>query len=227
MPTRGCAQRLFYGPLPLVARRCRRTHMTHAQHVLTRKRRAYMMAILVSLVLWGIPAPAQDLVLTKDSEPGFWRLIDAAQAGQLGDDVSNANVGALFDKVRIELVRKSGAPALLYLTRKRSTQPLSRYFDIEIGAGATAADAARVGTALDEAFHADPFAVSFDFFGARSGESFPTVAAAWKYGGWRRVVGVLEDRLTAPAGVGYTAAVIIASASALLASLMLLWGAEP
>ena len=36
----GCAQRLFYGPLPLVAMRCRRKNLTHAQHVLTRKRLA-------------------------------------------------------------------------------------------------------------------------------------------------------------------------------------------
>jgi len=184
-------------------------------------------SILVALLLWCIPAPAQDLVLTKDSEPGFWRLIDAAQAGRLGDEITNANVGASFDKVRIELVRKSGVNPVLYLTRKRSTQAPSRYFDIELGAGATAGDAARVGTVLDEAFHEDPFEVSYDFFGARSSASFPTFAAAWKYGGWRRALRFLEARLTTPVGLGYTIGVILAAATALLASLVLLWGSDP
>ncbi len=188
---------------------------------------ACFISILVSLLLWSIPASGQDPVLTTDSEPGFWHLIDAAQAGQLGDDVINANVGVSFDTVRIELVHESGTNPILFLTRKRSTQPLSRYFDIEIGPGATASDAARVGKVLDEAFHDDPFEVSSGFFGARSTESFPGIAEAWKYGGWRRPLRVLEGRLTTPVGVGYTVAVIVASASALLASLILLWGSEP
>lgn len=184
-------------------------------------------SILMLLLLWSMPAPAQDLILTKDSEPGFWRLIDAAQVGQFGDNVINANVGVSFGNVRIELVRKSGANPILFLTRKRSTQPLSRYFDIEIGPGATASDAARLGKVLDEAFQDDPFEPSFDFFGGRTSAAFPSLAKAWKYGGWSRALGVLEGRLTAPVGVGYTIAVILASASALLASLVLLWASEP
>jgi len=47
----GCAQRLFYGPLPLVAMRCRRKNLTHAQHVLTRKRLATMVPCLFAIVV--------------------------------------------------------------------------------------------------------------------------------------------------------------------------------
>ena len=187
-----------------------------------------MTCLLASLLLWSIAAPAQDLTLTTDSEPGFWRLIDAAQAGQLGDEVTNANVGACFRQGAHRAGPQGRARArCLHVTRKRSAQPLSRFFDIERGAGATADDAARVGKVLDAAFHDDPFVVSFDFFGAGGGASFPSLAEAWKYGGWKRALRVLESRLTTPAGVRYTIAVILASASAVLASLILLWGSEP
>jgi hypothetical protein len=58
----GCAQRLFYGPLPLVAMRCRRKNLTHARHVSKPKRLA--MLVVTSLLLVGrtgqaasIPSP--------------------------------------------------------------------------------------------------------------------------------------------------------------------------
>jgi len=188
---------------------------------------ACLTSVLVALILWSIPAPAQDLVLTKDCEFGFQRLIRSAQNGELGDDVTNANVGAWPNKARIELVRTNGANKLLFLTRKHSPQVFSGYFDIELGEGATESDAARVGKVLDNAFQEDPFEVTFDFFGAGTNSQFPTLTEAWRYGGWTRVLRTVEGRLTAPVGVRHAAAVVTALAIATLASLILLWGSKP
>lgn len=183
--------------------------------------------VLAFLVLGGIATPAQELTLTRDSEFGFRQIIDAAQRGELGEDVSNANVGVRGTDVRIELVRMHGANKLLFLTYKHSTQSLSRYFDIELGEGATEGDAARVGKLLDEAFRDDPFEVIFDFFGARTMTHLPTLAEAWKAGGWTRVLRVLEGRFTTSVGVSHAAVIISVLAISSLAGLVLLWGSKP
>ena len=183
---------------------------------------SWSLPILVCLLLSGNPSSAQDLALTRDCEVGFQRIIQSAQNGELGDDVTNANVGVSPHRVEIELVRRNGSNKVLLLTRRTSTQALSRYFDIELGEHATASDAARVGRVLDQAFQEDPFEVAFDFFGALAMSDFPTLTEAWQYGGWTRVLRVAEGRLAAPVGLRSTVAVIVLVATALLASLVLL-----
>src|SRR6266481_1286875 len=117
-------------------------------------RRTWVAAFLVIGVLWNASVAAQDrdalakrwrdLALTKDSEVGFERLIHMAQVGQLGKDVSNANVGVFKNYARLELVR-GGAPTKVFLlTPRTSTTRACRYFNIEPGDGASASDVAGV-----------------------------------------------------------------------------------
>jgi hypothetical protein len=199
----------------------------HAALDVLASRRTRSTSVFVALLLLSIPAPAQNLALTKDSEFGFQRLIRSAQNGELGDDVTNVNVGVSPHRVQIELVRANGVNKLLFLKRKSSTQGPSRYFDIELGDAATASDAARVGTILDEAFEEDPFEVAIGPFGGQPTSHFPTLMQAWKDGGWTRVLWALEGQLTAPVGVRHAAAIVMALAIAVLASLILLWGSTP
>jgi hypothetical protein len=169
-----------------------------------------------------------DLALTRDSEVAFERFIHMAQTGQLGEDVSNANVGILKNHVRVELVRPGAPVKVLLLTPKGSNQAVCRYFDIAAGDGATAGDVARVGQALDAVFGADPFQLAYDVFNASpGGDPLPSLAEAWAYGGWRGVLHGFERRTVALAGLPYTIVVIVALAAAFLTSLWLLWGSTP
>ena len=183
--------------------------------------------VLFTLLLWSVPAPGQDSALTRDSEFGFQRLIRAAQNGALGDDVTNVNVGVSPHRVQIELVRTNAANKLLFLKHKSSTQGPSRYFDIELGAAATASDATRVGRILDEIFQEDPFEAPFFFRGDHMLSHSPTLTEAWNDAGWMGALRALEDRLTAPVGVQHAVAVIAMLALAGLASLIVLWGSKP
>jgi len=170
----------------------------------------------------------RDLALTTDSEVAFERFIHMAQTGQLGDDVTNANVGILKNHVRVELVRAGAPVKVLLLTPKDAAQGVCRFFNIEPREGATASDVARVGHALDEVFAEDPFRLAYDFYNATpGGDPIPTLAMAWGDGGWRGVRRVVERRIVALAGLTYTIGVIVALAVALLGSLVLLWGSTP
>lgn len=190
-------------------------------------RTRWSVPIFTFLLFCCLPASAQDLALTKESEFGFRRLIHAAQVGELGYDVTNANVFVLKNRVQVELVRTGGANIPLLLTRKASTHSGSRYFDIEPGEGATAGDAARVGKVLDQAFAEDPFEVAWDFLGIYSHEPIPTLAEAWRDGGRKGVQRVAESYLIAAAGTHYTLAVIIVVGIGWFAGLVLLWWSEP
>ncbi len=190
-------------------------------------RASWRAPIFAVFLLWCQPVSAQDLALTTESEFGFQRLIHAAQTGKLGDDVTNANVFVLKNRVRVELVRKGGANKILLLTHKASRQSWCRYFDIEPGDGATPADAARLGNVLDVAFPQDPFQVAWDFFGVYSHEPIPSLPQAWRDGGRKGVQRVLESYLIAATGVRYAVAVIGAVVIGLCASLVLLWGSDP
>ena len=186
-----------------------------------------MRGVVVALLLWAVPVAAQDFALTTDSELGFQRLIRAAQMGQLGEDVANANVGVEKSRVRVELLRRDGTRKLLLLTHKNSAQAFSRFFDIELGAAATEADAVAVGKLLDAAFGGDPFIVSLDFLGASADGPRPGLMEAWRYGSWKSVLAVLAHRMIAPRGVVITVTLIIGLTIAVFASLMLLWGYTP
>jgi hypothetical protein len=197
-------------------------------------RRRCVAAFLIIGFLWNGSAVAQerdalagrwcDLALTKDSEAGFERFLHMAQTGQLGKDVSNANVGVFKNYARLELVRGNAPKKVFLLTPRTSATRVCRYFTIEPGDGATASDVARVGHALDEAFGEDPFQLAYDFFNAPpGGDPLPSLVDAWESGGWHGVVRGLERRMAALAGIQYTIAVIVALTVALLASLLLLW----
>lgn len=180
---------------------------------------------LLSAPLWNAAAAGQDLALSKeDCEAGFRRFMHMAESGQLGPDVTNANVGVADGPVRVELVR-TGPPIVLLLTPKRSAHAISRYFDIEPGENATAADVARVGKALDECFWENPYRLA----GLESppGVSVPGIAEAWAYGGVRGVKRALEQRMMVLAGLPYTVVVIVTLSAASLASVILLWGSMP
>ncbi len=202
-----------------------------------------LAAVLAVGLMWNHPAAGQstpaggdegvsrrwpDLALTTNCEAGFRRFIHMAQTGQLGRDVTNANVGILKNHVRVELVRGGTSNKLLLLTPKSGGQTMARYFNIEPGEGATATDVARVGQALDEAFDADPFELAYDFFNAvPAGDPIPRLADAWAYGGWAGVMRTVERRMAALVGPRYTIAVIVGVGASLLASLVLLWGSTP
>jgi hypothetical protein len=183
--------------------------------------------VLVAFVLGSVPARAQDVALTPASELGFRRFMRAAESGELGSDVTGANVGIAPHRVQVELVRPGQANKLLFLTHKSSKPGPARYFDIELGQAATASDAARVARILDAAFEEDPFEVVVGFVGAHAPSHFPTLTEAWKEGGWAEVLWALDGRLTAPVGVTDAAVVAAALAVAVLASLILLWGSTP
>ena len=169
---------------------------------------------------------AQDMVLTKSCEAGFRRFIGLAEGGALGDDVTTANVAALGDHARVELVRKQGPVKVLVLKPKRTPHSIARYFDIEAGVNANADDVARVGGALDQAFAEDPFGILGLEAPATTG-SVPGIGEAWAYGGWTAVLDALERRMMILAGLRYTVGVIVALGLGTLASLVLLWGTVP
>lgn len=169
---------------------------------------------------------APNLTLAANSEDGFRRIIAMAEAGELGEDVSSANVRIEHARVRIELLRPNGRPAVLLLTPKQSGQSPSRYFDVAAGADATRDDAQRLGRALDRAFIEDPFRLT-GFEEPPHGEPIPGLGQAWEHGGWRAVVRALQRRMMVLAGLTYTGAVLVMLAVGTLAALLLLWFALP
>jgi len=174
----------------------------------------------------SVSAAAQDLSLTRDCEVGFRQFISLAEAGRLGTDVSDANVAIADNQVRVELLRAGAPNKLLFLTRKRSPESRSRYFDIALGEGATADDLDRVGKALDEVFSSDPFQI-IGLEASPDGEPIPSLIEAWGHDGWRGVARAYERQTMVLASVRYTVAVIVLVALALLVSLALLWGSRP
>jgi len=181
---------------------------------------------LLSVVQASLPLAAQGLGLTKDCEPGFRRFIDMAAAGQMGDDVINANVGVMSDHVRIELVRKGIPAVVLRLTPKRSRHSISRYFDIAPAEGAGENDVRRVGAALDRVFSQDPFRLAG--MEALPGEMpASSFIEAWSYRGWAGVRQAVEQRMMTLPTLRYTTAVIVFLGMALLAGTLLLWTAVP
>jgi hypothetical protein len=187
-------------------------------------RRRGLLACAAGALLWTATASAQSLGLTTDAEVGFRRVIRMAQTGQLGDDVTNANVAIAHDHVRLELVRAAGGRQMFLLTRAADTT--AGYFAVAPGAGAGAGDAARVGSALRAAFRHDPFQV-VGLEESYAGAPIPGLVDAWSDGGWRGVVRACERWLMVPASLGYTIGVIAVLALATLASLAVLWGSTP
>jgi len=181
---------------------------------------------LVVVLLCCAPANAQELTLTKDCEDGFLRFMHMAQTGQLGGDVTNANIGVTGNQVRVELVRVQGPNAVLLLAPRQSAQAASRYFEIALGEGADASDVTRVGKALDQVFWEDPFQILGHEESLATGP-LPSVTEAWGYGGWRGVRRVLEGRMMVLASLEYTVGLIAVMALGVLASLLLLWLSPP
>lgn len=169
---------------------------------------------------------AQELTLTTDSEASFRRFIHMAQNGELGADVSNANVELNGAQAGIELVRRAAPGKFLVLTPKRSQQAGSRYFDIAPGDNATAADVVLVGRALDRCFGEDPFQYA-GLEESLAGGPMPGIAEAWAVGGWRGVLRAFERRLMALASLEYTVAIIVGLVLGFIASLVVLWGTNP
>jgi hypothetical protein len=181
---------------------------------------------LLSVAQASLPLAAQGQALTKDCEPGFQRFIDMAAAGQLGEDVIDANVGVMHDHVRIELVRKGVPSKVLRLTLKRSRHAISRYFDITPEEGADENDVRRVGEALDRVFSQDPFRLAGieAFPGDMPATSF---IEAWSYRGWKGIQQAVEQRMMTLITLPYAVAVIVLLGLALLAGTLLLWTAVP
>jgi len=187
--------------------------------------------LATACLLWigfvpGVLAAPPDLALPKGSgEASFRRFIEMAQAGRLGNDVRDANVGVLKNYVRVELLRPGAASKVLLLQPKSSTRAASRYFDIEAGEGATPGDVALVGKVLDEVFDADPFELAETFFYALPGhESIPSLREGWAADGSRGVLRVLMRRMSVLVSLEYTSTVIVGVVIAFVASLLLLWG---
>ena len=192
-----------------------------------RARSLVALAWLVGGLLSKVPAAGQDdLTLTTACEAGFRRFIQLAQSGRLGDDVSNANVGVIGNQVRVELVRSEAPATVFLLTPKRTTQAVSRYFEVVPSGGATAEDVARVGRVLDEVFPTDPFQIT-GFEGSPTGDVVPGLVAAWSTDGWRAALRVLERRMVVLASLAYTVGVIVVLALASLAGIALMWGSMP
>src|ERR1043166_3987190 len=127
-------------------------------------RRAGVAALLLIALLQHGPTLAQgeglakagearaqrwrDMALTKDAEVGFERFLHMAQTGQLGADVRNANITVFKNHARLELLRGDAPKQVFLLTPRSSTTAASRYFSIEPGEGASAADVEGVAPGL-------------------------------------------------------------------------------
>ncbi len=182
---------------------------------------------LVMLALGSASVSAQDLVLPKDSEAGFLRFMRSAQNGGLGEDVTNVNIYVDGPAARVELVRSQPPNPVIVLTTKSERQGVSRYFDIAAGDHATAADAARVGRALDAAFDDDPFQLASGFFDAVPGPPPPSIRESWREGGWSAVYRTLQRRFVALVGAGYVLATIATLTAGLMICVIVLWTATP
>src|SRR5262245_40989340 len=184
------------------------------------------VVLCVSALAWTTSGAGQDLSLTTDCEAGFREFIHLAESDGVGSDVKDANIDIADDKVRVELVRVGAPNKLLFLTRKRSRQPHSRYFDITLGDNANASDMETVGKALDRVFHSDPFHI-IGVEASPDGEPIPGLMEAWNYDGWSGVVQACERRTMVLASLEYTVGVIAVVALALLTSLAIMWGGPP
>jgi hypothetical protein len=182
--------------------------------------------VLLIVARASAPLAAQGQGLTKACEPGFLRFIDMAAAGELGDDVVDANVGVMGDQVRIELVRKGVPNKVLRLTLKRSRHTISRYFDITAEEGADESDVRRVGEALDRVFSQDPFRLA-GIEALRGDMPAATFMEAWSYRGWKGVQQAVEQRMMTLLTLPHAVAVIVLLGMALLAGILLLWTAVP
>jgi hypothetical protein len=186
--------------------------------------RAISVSLLLALLSCAGPVAAQELTLSAERTRGLQHFIEAAQAGRLGEDVRNANVGVFKHSVEIELVRTRGPNQHFLLTRKDSTQNRSRYFNVEPGAGATASDAERVGQLVDECLGADPFRPFLDFYGASTrGRPLPSLLTAWRDRGWRGALQAFESHFIAPPGLWQTATIFAMLAALLIAGLIVIW----
>lgn len=183
-----------------------------------------LVACLAGALVSNTTASAQSLGLTTDAEEGFRRFIRMAQTGQLGDEITNANVAIEHDHVRLELVLDARPAQVFRLTRAADTT--GGYFDVAPGEGADASGAGRVASALHVAFRENPYQVVGLEESYASGP-IPGLIEAWADGGWRGVARAYERRLMVPASLGYTIGVIAVLALAMLASLALLWGSVP
>lgn len=184
------------------------------------------VVLCIGALAWTTAGTGQDLSLTTDCEGGFREFIHLAEAGGVGSDVKNANIDIAGDKVRVELVRVGAPNKLLFLTRKRSREAHSRYFDIALGNNATASDLETVGKALDRVFHADPFHI-VGVEASPDGEPIPGLMQAWEHDGWRGVVHACERRMMILASLEYTVGVIVVVGLGLLTSLAVLWARPP
>lgn len=169
-----------------------------------------------------------EVTLPADSEEGFRRFIAMAQAGELGEDVTNANVNVYMNHARIELVRAGGPPKRLLLTPKSTATTESRYFDLWSDEMLTGEELRRVAAALDHAFDGAPFHSTYGFFNAQPGDApIPSLTTAWTYSGWPGIVRTLQRRMVALASLTYTGAVIAALVVAISVSVAVLWVAKP
>lgn len=182
--------------------------------------------VVVLMCLVSVHAGAQDVTLQQDCEIAFRKLIQDAQSGRLGADVTNANVRVQGKVVEVELVKANAASLRFRLTPKASEQMYARYFDIASGLGATAADAERLGRALNAVFDTDPFVIVVSE-GGRLDDPIPSIAAAWRYGGWQGVARVIERRMMVLASVRYTVTMIVFLAVGLSGCVALFWLSPP
>ncbi len=187
--------------------------------MMSRARLVCVASFLLSGLFWSRSATARDFALTKDCEDGFRRFIHMAQVGQLGDDVTNANIGVFGDRAHVELVRRAAPNKVLFLTPKMSPQTICRYFDIAPGDGSNPSDVVRVGKALDEVFGHDPFEVP--------GLEAWSVSPRCEYGQRLALLSCALGRMMVPASIQYTIGVIMALALVLFASVVLLCGSSP
>ena len=184
------------------------------------------LALLLATAALGATARADDLALREDCAAGFQRFMRMAEDGALGADVATANVSVEKTTARIELVRRGAPNKRFLLTSRRDAKSASRYFDIAPEQGATAADVAAVGAALDRAFPTDPFAVTGTETIADA-TSQPTILSAWRSGGWHAALRSAERRIMSTVSVAYTVAVIVGLAFGTAASLVVLWSPPP
>ncbi len=130
--------------------------------------KTFAMAMMLAAVPYGSAGAETPLqqdagglerraVLTRRSEDGFRRFMEAVRGGRLGEDVHAVNVGVSGGSVRLELLRRNGPAGVVRLTAPTFPTRAARYFDVEALENASPDDLARIGRLLDEAFTADPF----------------------------------------------------------------------
>jgi hypothetical protein len=191
------------------------------------RRRTSRLGLWLLLWLASVAPAAAQRPLTPDAEAGFRQLMRMAQAGELGSEIANANVGVERERVSVELVRADGSTQRFTLTARGAAPAASRFFAIAAGAGASEDDVARLGRALDACFAHDPFDLGDDFFAADQDGGVPTLGEAWASDGWHGAGRALLRRMASPAGLRYTVAVIALLAIGVLASVAILCTTPP